>query len=127
MDSIIGILIYLSIFVGIGYFSHLVNKDYKERVRIRRQQMKENHREYLASDWWKQRKNDFFNKFGRSCTVCGSSLCVDLHHKNYFYLYREFDKDLVPLCHIHHEAFHKSGFKIEDTDIWVIKEREKIT
>ncbi|OHA89950.1 MAG: hypothetical protein A3F53_02490 [Candidatus Zambryskibacteria bacterium RIFCSPHIGHO2_12_FULL_48_10] len=121
---LIGVIVYFSMFAGFCFFINHLDKEDKEKKRIHRQQMKDSHRDYLSSEKWRQRKVIYFNKFRRLCIVCNSSFDIDLHHKNYQRLYAELDQDLVPLCRTHHDAFHRTGRRVKDTDIWIIEEQK---
>lgn len=65
------------------------------------------YKKYITSNFWGRRKNDWYQKFGRKCVVCGSSEFVNLHHIVYKKFGEEKDEHLVCFCRNHHEKFHK--------------------
>lgn len=67
------------------------------------------YKDYIASDAWKRRKQ-WWRDHRRSprrrrCRVCHARHYA-LHHRTYRRLGHERLRDLVPLCHRHHEALH---------------------
>src|SRR5687768_10182407 len=63
--------------------------------------------EYWESEWWKMRKDYYFSSHPRSCSKCGESHFVQLHHKTYQHLGCEPDCDLTPLCKKCHRIEHR--------------------
>ena len=64
------------------------------------------YRAYIKGDYWRARKQLYYEKHARECAVCFSKY-VDLHHLFYDQLGQETDSDLIPLCRMHHDSFHR--------------------
>jgi len=63
---------------------------------------------YIKSKYWKRRKEQYWRKFPKICYCCGDtnkSDFIDLHHIVYS-VFRERNKDLIPLCRYCHEYVH---------------------
>jgi hypothetical protein len=56
------------------------------------------YKEYIKSQKWKQRRNEYYKTHPRECVICKSKHLVGLHHMTYKNLGRELDEDLVALC-----------------------------
>lgn len=67
------------------------------------------YQDYLASDWWKARANEYKRKVGYKCEYPGCNVFgkVEVHHKTYCRIGRELDEDLICLCRKHHEEMKK--------------------
>lgn len=63
---------------------------------------------YIKSKYWRQRRNRYFQEWGKKCFICGSVRYIVLHHLEYKHEFygNEPDTMLVQLCHEHHEEFH---------------------
>jgi hypothetical protein len=63
---------------------------------------------YIKSKWWRQRKNRYYQDFGKKCMLCGSAKFIDLHHIEYKSSEFGFEKDktLIALCRNCHAEFH---------------------
>lgn len=79
------------------------------------------YRDYITSDKWKKRKQDYFETHIRKCRACNSSKRIHLHHKTYRRLGDERDADLIPLCHICHSSLHRSQKK-SGQNLWIATE-----
>lgn len=79
------------------------------------------YREYITSDRWKKRREDYFEKHARKCRACGSLKRIHLHHKTYRRLGEERDADLVPLCHVCHTTLHRQQKKSGE-NLWIATE-----
>ena len=66
------------------------------------------YREYLQSDHWKAFRKRYYQRYGYKCTICGSTENINLHHKTYNRLGKEWLMDVISLCEIHHHEFHGS-------------------
>lgn len=64
------------------------------------------YREYLASDHWKELRARYYARYPRQCKACGATRDIQLHHRTYKRLGKEWLMDLVPLCAEHHKALH---------------------
>ena len=75
--------------------------------------------EYLHSEYWKQVREKYFEKFDKVCAECPAGTknkIIQLHHKGYSFDYnsnshklifgRERYSDLMPLCQKHHQEKH---------------------
>lgn len=63
------------------------------------------YRDYIKSEYWEERKRQYYATHERKCAVCGHP-DVDLHHIKYGNYGRERDFDLAPLCRVHHQELH---------------------
>jgi len=61
---------------------------------------------YLKSDHWKLLREEKLNR-NPTCQQCGSSVCLDVHHKDYRGLYDVRLNDLQTLCRKCHNKKHK--------------------
>lgn len=57
---------------------------------------------YLQSDWWKQRRAEYYKTHKQECALCPVSYGLHLHHRHYANLWCERDEDLNYLCGLHH-------------------------
>jgi len=64
------------------------------------------HRVYIDSPEWKARRKLYFEAHPERCAACGLTSQIHLHHRTYARMGKEKDKDLVPLCSIHHGLVH---------------------
>ena len=64
------------------------------------------YQEYLNTDHWKEKRQEALEEYGYSCVLCGSGPNLEVHHRNYFNLWREnITKDLIVLCDKCHEKY----------------------
>lgn len=73
---------------------------------VKRRPKHVNYHTYIRSQKWARRRARYFRRHAYCCTICGTDRRVELHHHTYQRLGRERDKDLVPLCGIHHKGVH---------------------
>lgn len=82
---------------------------FSDRIESKRKRIPKKYSVYIKSSHWEKRKNQLFQKFGRTCVICGSCERISVHHLRYdnseFGI--EKDKDLVIICWKHHEQFHQ--------------------
>lgn len=75
------------------------------------------HKEYIRSTWWKQRRKLYYVLYERKCGICGATEGIELHHHHYRNLGAELDEDLTPLCQFHHFLVHvfaeSAGIELE--------------
>ncbi len=72
---------------------------------------------YINSlEWRKKRQQYFDSKLTQKCLVCDSQT-VDLHHRTYKRLGKEWLNDLVPLCRQHHDECH-AFIKRKRLNLW---------
>lgn len=69
-----------------------------------------NYQEYLASDWWKQRRLKTLAADGYRCRLCSSTDNLNVHHRCYSRLGAEPDNHVITLCHECHAKFHDRIF-----------------
>jgi hypothetical protein len=70
-----------------------------------------NYREYIQSDEWYARRDQYFKTHKRRCAKCKAEpKYLHLHHLTYVRLGYELDKDLIALCHECHQKAHKRTF-----------------
>ena len=67
---------------------------------------KEQYKEYLQSEHWKETRTKALKRAGYKCQVCGYKSNLQVHHNNYSNLGHEDDTDLVVLCWKCHKTFH---------------------
>lgn len=65
------------------------------------------YRDYIVSSAWELRKKRYYDRYAKACKICGDTESVQLNHIKYGNYGRELDKDLVPLCGIHHKKLHE--------------------
>lgn len=120
---------------GKGFISKLKKKNKKRRNRRLRVQKKKfpkswKYKEYIRSPAWKERRKQFFGKYGKRCVICRGDRNIGLHHISYENLGSEPDEDLVALCWQHHGQYHEQhGTKRrmkEETYKFITEEQESI-
>ncbi|MDD2496403.1 MAG: hypothetical protein PHE29_14600 [Tissierellia bacterium] len=87
-------------------FKNKIKNNPKQKKLIEDYKGKDGYRRYLHSDWWRERKIDYWAKHYRACYCCGY-YATSLHHNNYSRLNEEKDKDLVPVCDDCHNEIHR--------------------
>lgn len=73
-----------------------------------------NYKEYLQSDYWKQRRLKFISKTHHRCYLCRVKDNLQVHHKRYkrnnkSILFNERHHDFRLLCGRCHNSLHKLG------------------
>jgi Helix-turn-helix domain len=66
----------------------------------------DDYQEYLASDWWKERRAKTLAADGYRCRLCSSTDNLNVHHRCYSRLGAEPDNHVITLCHECHAKFH---------------------
>ena len=67
-----------------------------------------NYHEYLKSPDWQMKRIQALAHYGNSCTLCGSTESLNVHHRNYDNLgYEDICKDLTVLCSDCHSKHHE--------------------
>jgi hypothetical protein len=66
-----------------------------------------NYQEYLQSEDWKITREAALKRAHYKCQLCASKQDLEVHHNNYSNLGNEKPSDLVVLCDICHETYHK--------------------
>ena len=69
---------------------------------------------YLQSDHWKSVREEKLSKVGH-CEKCGTTLSLDVHHKEYKGLYDIRMDDLQVLCRLCHDKEHRKKQKKHKT------------
>lgn len=75
------------------------------------------YKDYLKTDYWKQRRQEFKSKTWNRCFICrAKNVQFDVHHKRYSrdgdsVLFKEQHTDLRLLCRRCHTAIHKMGLE----------------
>lgn len=64
--------------------------------------------EYYNSQQWKDFRQKYYAEKPKACSVCGSDVNVQLHHRTYSTLGNESFDDVVPLCGNHHQLVHET-------------------
>lgn len=63
---------------------------------------------YLESPEWKHRRDYMLRRADHRCSLCDTSTnSLDVHHRTYERLGREYDADLIVLCRPCHDRHHK--------------------
>ena len=62
---------------------------------------------YLNSFVWSNRRAQYEMRHDRICSICNSTLQVELHHQCYDRVGKELDVDLAWLCNVCHERLHE--------------------
>lgn len=85
--------------------------------------------EYIKSREWAERRNRFYQTFGRKCKICGSTTFIELHHMVYTaFDGTEPDWNLVALCKSHHMEYHEeygSSGNMRETTIFFIEQSKE--
>lgn len=85
------------------------------------------YKDYIKSVFWRNRKNAYFRKHGKKCTLCDSTK-VGLHHLVYKDFGAEKDEHLIALCWYHHEKFHieygVQGNMIKNTNEYIDEQNQ---
>ena len=64
--------------------------------------------EYLQTEHWKDLKQRVLaSKFPYRCYICGVHSGLELHHKTYKRMGKEYLRDMIWLCREHHEITHE--------------------
>jgi len=63
--------------------------------------------EYLESDHWKKRRQQFLELWDFACCLCFSDKHLEVHHRTYARLYSEKDTDCLVLCRKCHKRHHR--------------------
>ena len=93
----------------IGEWSSFSQSFGSGRLNIMQTKTKENYKEYLQSNHWKQLRTQAWGVYGYRCFFHKHrTKYVELHHINYRDWYGCTVKDLVPLCRECHENAHKN-------------------
>lgn len=81
---------------------------------------------YIKSDAWYKRRAQYFSLYDECCAVCSERRHIHLHHMTYKRLGCEKDTDLVPLCSIHHDEYHKkhAHASVKTTLKWIEETRD---
>jgi hypothetical protein len=87
--------------VTIGFIMGCVHDDENAMPRI--------YEEYLRSPEWQIRRAEALDDAGHHCQVCNSVKQLDVHHRTYERLGFEEPADVVVLCRVCHEIFHRQG------------------
>ena len=71
---------------------------------------KPDHKKYITSSIWKNKKEEILKLKGNKCIICGNNEVINIHHLNYNFLGHEEEneyKDVVVLCQSCHEKLHE--------------------
>lgn len=67
---------------------------------------------YLRSPEWRVRARKALVRAGHRCQICNTRGQLDVHHRTYKRLGREWPEDLTVLCRTCHDLFHGSGRRV---------------
>ena len=66
-----------------------------------------NYHEYLKSPDWQMKRIQALAHYGNSCTLCGSTYHLNVHHRDYIHVgYEDVARDLNVLCSVCHFTYH---------------------
>jgi hypothetical protein len=84
------------------------------------------YRLYLTSKKWKKIRSVILNR-DFWCVICWSNYNINIHHKNYEYIYKERFCDLVVLCENCHNEYHILNQVItkNSTDNFILNKNNK--
>lgn len=69
------------------------------------------YKDYLNTKHWNNIKNKFYNDFrNASCQICNNKTNLNLHHKTYKRIGKEYISDLIVLCKYCHNYIHKHKY-----------------
>lgn len=71
---------------------------------------KQEYKEYLESDIWQKRKEDYRKNHEYKCSKCNAKTNLHIHHLRYTFAGKEEDKDLQYLCWRCHGKEHNTTF-----------------
>lgn len=103
---------------NLGVFEPSHSEDFDQRAETMRRRVDElrsmPYADYLQSPEWRYRREIHLEAAGRRCQLCNSpDQPLHVHHRTYANRGREHFYDLVVLCQPCHEAFHKSGRRVQ--------------
>lgn len=64
------------------------------------------YKSYLLSPEWRAKREELFALRGKKCERCSSTNKIQVHHKNYYRIFKELLSDLEVLCRVCHEHEH---------------------
>ncbi len=68
---------------------------------------KPNYKQYIQSPEWRERREECCRYYDNRCAICyAGDKSLDVHHRTYDRLGREWASDLVLLCRACHEKYH---------------------
>lgn len=67
-----------------------------------------NYSAYIQSDFWKAKRAEAIQFYGRHCARCGDNRRLEVHHISYERLGREEMVDLEVLCNSCHHNVHEA-------------------
>lgn len=86
------------------------------------------YREYLKTEHWRDVKRRYkASKLPQRCFICNSYKNINIHHKTYKRVGREYLRDLLPLCSECHKLVH-AQLKVNNrsrTYLWNMAKRVK--
>lgn len=62
---------------------------------------------YLQSPAWQQVRRDALARANDHCQICKAADELDVHHNTYAHFGKEWESDVVVLCRVCHELFHR--------------------
>lgn len=68
--------------------------------------LSENYLAYINSPEWRVRRDKLVARFDNRCQICYSTGPLNVHHRTYARLKREWDTDLTVLCMNCHDLYH---------------------
>lgn len=76
-----------------------------------------NYKEYLKSEYWKNIREQVYERDGYKCRICNSSKDICVHHRTYEFVGNEKLEELITLCKNCHYSFHKNNILTYKTDL----------
>jgi len=82
------------------------------------------YQDYMRSEDWKERAEEFKDKAGNKCSLCGSIEKIQVHHKHYRSLGFEKEEDIIVVCDTCHKKFHNIMAKEKKGKLWGLKDKK---
>lgn len=74
------------------------------------------YRKYISSHEWKKKRERAFEKLGKKCGRCGSTVNIEVHHRSYDNLYNESIIDVEIVCNGCHKRADNERIESSITD-----------
>jgi 5-methylcytosine-specific restriction endonuclease McrA len=78
--------------------------------------------EYLQSSAWQKKRDKVLKRARYKCELCYNPYNLEVHHKTYDHLGREYLHEMICLCRRCHSKFHDMLENGDNNDLWRIQE-----
>ena len=82
-----------------------IQEDGRKRAELKKR-TRQSYGAYLGLEHWTNVKKDYYSNNKRECFICGARHDLNLHHLTYQNIWKEKEKDVVPLCKSCHGLYH---------------------